>query len=138
MADNIYQDLKKALDQFKSFLHNNMATIKTAYQALRTLVPRIEDLVNGLIDLLGKIRTEIANLDVSHIPGLSEISTFSESAKTLLETAKTLLPDQKAAIDDVLAVTDVVSGLPSVGDVKNDILGLIDTIVTDLENLKKP
>ena len=138
MADNLYQDLKKALADFKSFLDTNVATIKPAYQAVRAVVPRIEDLVNGLIDLLGKIRTEIANLNVTGIPGLDQITTFSQSTRTLLETAQNLLPDQKAAIGEVLAITDVVGGLPSLDDVKNDILGLIDAIVGDLENLKKP
>jgi hypothetical protein len=138
VADNLYGDLKKALDQFKTFLEANLATIKPAYQALRTIVPRIEDLVNGLLDLLAKIRAEINGLDVNAIPGLSEISTFTQSARTLLETAKSLLPDQKAAIDEILAITDVVAGLPSLDAVKQDILGLIDAITTDLENLKKP
>jgi hypothetical protein len=136
VADNLYQDLKNALQEFKDFLHGNIPTIKPAYQALRALVPRVDDLVNGLIDVLGKVRAEIARLDVTTIPHLQDVSTFVTSSRTFLQTAKTLLPNESGAIDEVLAVTDVVSGLPSLDEVKADILSLVDAIVADLNALK--
>jgi hypothetical protein len=137
MADsNLYADLKKALQDFKDFLHSNVATIKPAIQALKSLIPQIGDLLDKLISLMGQLKTEITNLDVSNIPGLSQVSAFTTGIKTLLTTAENLLPNQKPAIDDVLKVTDVVSGLPSLDTVKADILKLIDDIVTDLNSLK--
>jgi len=137
MADsNLYADLKKALQDFKDFLHSNVTTIKPAIQALKSLIPQIGDLLDKLISLMGQLKTEITNLDVSNIPGLSQVSAFTTGIKTLLTTAENLLPNQKPAIDDVLKVTDVVSGLPSLDTVKADILKLIDDIVTDLNSLK--
>jgi hypothetical protein len=138
MADNLYKDLKDALQEFKDFLHGNIGTIKPAYTALKALVPRVEDLIDGLIDVLGKVKTEIGKLDVGAIPGLSELTTFVSSTTTFLNTAKTLLPDQSGAIDDVLKATDVVSGLPSLDDVKGEIDSLIDAVVADLTSLKTP
>jgi archaellum component FlaC len=136
MADNLYQDLKKALQDFKDFLHGNINNIKPAYTALKALVPRVEDLVDGLIDVLGKVKDEIARLDVNAIPHLQDLSTFVTSTTTFLQTAKTLLPDEASAIDDVLAATDVVSGLPSLDAVKADIIQLVDAVVADLTSLK--
>jgi hypothetical protein len=54
----------------------------------------------------------------------------------LLETAKDLLPNEAATIDDVLAVTNVVSSLPSLDAVKDELKQLIDAIVADLNALK--
>lgn len=136
MADNLYQDLKNALQEFKDFLHGNIGTIKPAYTALKALVPRVEDLINGLIDVLQKVKAEIDKLNVGAIPGLAELTTFVGSTTTFLTTAKTLLPDEASAIDDVLKTTDVVSGLPSVADVKGEIDQLIDAVVADLTSLK--
>jgi hypothetical protein len=137
MADsNLYADLKKALQDFEDFLHNNVATIKPAIQALKSLIPQIGDLLDKLISLMGQLKTEISSLDVSNIPGLSQVSAFTAGIKTLLTTAENLLPNEKSAIDDVLKVVDVVSGLPSLETVKADILKLIDDIVTDLNSLK--
>lgn len=138
MADttNLYQDLKKALSDFKTFLDSNVATIKPAIQALKAILPQIGDLIDKLVNLMNQLKTAIQNLNVSSIPGLSQVSQFTTAVKSLLQTAETLLPDQKAAIDDVLGVTDVVSGLPSLDQVKTDILNLIDGIVQDLNSLK--
>ena len=136
MADNLYKDLKDALQEFKDFLHGNIGTIKPAYNALKALVPRVEELVDGLIDVLQKVKAEIDKLDVGAIPGLSELTTFVSSTTTFLTTAKTLLPDQAGAIDEVLKATDVVSGLPSLDDVKGEIDQLIDAVVADLTSLK--
>jgi phage-related protein len=135
-ATNLFQDLKKALQDFKDFLDQNVATIKPAVQALASLVPQITDLINKLIDLMNKLKTEISKLDVNAVPGLDKVSAFTTSTKTLLTTAKSLLPDEAATIDEVLSVADVVSSLPSLDQVKAEILALIDAITTHLNELK--
>lgn len=136
MADtNLYQDLKNALNDFKTFLDTNVPTIKPAVQALKSIVPQIGTLLTSLISLMGKLKTEIQGINVGSIPGLSQIAAFTASAKTLLTTAEGLLPDDKPEIDQVLSAIDVVAGLPSLDTVKADILTLIDAIVAQLNNL---
>ena len=133
----LYEELKDVLEDFKTFLDDNVATIKPAITALASVIPKITDLIDLLIELMGKIKTEIENLDVSSIPGLSEVSEFTDSIKTLLETSKDLLPDDAmGTADDVLEVVNVVSGLPSLDDVKAEIISLIDAIVVHLNSLK--
>jgi hypothetical protein len=134
-SSNLYQDLKNALNDFKTFLDTNVATIKPAIQALKSIVPKVGDLVTQLITLMNKLKTEIQNLNVSNVPGLSQLSGFTGAAQTLLQTAENLLPDDKSDIDAVLSVISVVNGLPSLDTVKQDILTLIDGIITDLNSL---
>lgn len=135
-GSNIYQDLKDVLQDFKEFLDTNVPTIKPAINALASLIPQITELLDKLIELMGKLKTEIQNLDVSGIPGLAEASEFTNKIKSFLEATKNLLPDEADEIDAVLGIADVVTGLPSLDDVKGDILGLIDAIVAHLNNLK--
>jgi ABC-type transporter Mla subunit MlaD len=132
---SLYDDLKNALTDFKTFLDANTDKIKPAIQTLKTIIPQVGDLIQKLIDLMQKLKTAIQNLNVSNVPGLSQLSTFTTAAKTLLQTAEGLLPDQKSSIDEVLSVVDVVSGLPSLDNVKQEILKLIDDIITDLNKL---
>jgi ABC-type transporter Mla subunit MlaD len=135
-ADNLYQELKDVLQDFKDFLDQHVPTIKPAIQALASLIPQIVDLLDKLIDLMGKLKTEIQNLDVGAIPGLGEVSSFTDKVNAFLESSKNLLPDEADTIDDILSVTDVVGGLPSLDEVKTDILALIDAIVAHLNSLK--
>src|SRR5579864_876430 len=135
MATNLYADLKTALSDFKTFLDKNTATIKPAIKALEAVVPQVSGLVTKLVDLMGKMKTEIQNLNVAGVPGLDQISKFTDAITTVLTTAKNLLPDQATNIQDVLNVTSVVTGLPTFDTVKKDILTLIDGIIADLNQL---
>jgi ABC-type transporter Mla subunit MlaD len=133
---NLYQELKDALQELKDFLQQNTATIKPAIQALASLVPQAVTLIDDLIGLLNQVKTEINNLNVSGIPGLSEVSEFTQTVTTFLNTAKALLPNEASTIDEVLGAASVIGSLPSLDQVKQEIIQLIDAIVADLNQLK--
>jgi hypothetical protein len=133
---NLFQELKDVLQDFKDFLDENVATIRPAINALAGLIPQINDLLNLLIGLMNSLRTEIENLDVSGIPGLEEVSMFTTRIRAFLEAARSLLPDQAGTIDEVLGVADVVTSLPSLDEVRAEILALITAITGHLESLR--
>jgi hypothetical protein len=136
-AQNLFEELKAALTSFKEFLDANTATIKPAIQALKSIVPQITELITKLIDLMGKLKTEINNLNPGAVgEGLTKVTEFTNATKTLLTTAKDLLPNEAGTIDDVLGVVNVVSSLPSLDAVKAEIIALIDSIVVNLNQLK--
>jgi hypothetical protein len=133
---NLFEQLKEVLQDFKDFLDENVATIKPAINALAGLIPQINELLDLLIGLMGSLKTEIDKLDVSAIPGIEEVSSFTTKIRAFLEAAKNLLPDEEETIDEVLGVADVVSALPSLDEIKTEILGLITAITTHLTSLK--
>jgi len=133
---NLFQELKDVLQEFKEFLDENVATIRPAINALAGLIPQINDLLNLLIGLMNSLRTEIENLDVSGIPGLEEVSNFTMRIRAFLEAARNLLPEEAGTIDEVLAVADVVTSLPSLDEVRAEILALITAITGHLESLR--
>ena len=137
MADtNLFEELKDVLQDFKDFLDENVSVIQPAVAALKAIIPdQINDLLSKLIDLINKLKTEIENLDVSIIPGLAEASEFTEKIKAFLEAAKNLLPDNTDEINDVLAVADVVTALPSLDEIKTEIIALLDAIIGHLNTL---
>ncbi|WP_020392166.1 hypothetical protein [Kribbella catacumbae] len=134
--ENLFEQLKAVLADFKSFLDANVPTIKPAIQAIASLVPQVNDLLDLLVELLNKLKTELENLDVSTIPGLAEVAAFTGKIPALLDAAKKLLPNETASIESIADVADVVTGLPSVDAVKAEILTLIAGIVAHLNSLK--
>jgi len=134
--DNLFEQLKSVLQDFKDFLDANVPTIKPAIQALASLVPQIVDLLDLLIGLMNDLKTEVQNLDVSAIPGLDQVSQFTGQITTFLDTTKDLLPDQASTIEEIRSVANVVTGLPSLDEVKTEILALIDAITAHLNSLK--
>lgn len=135
-AQNLFEELKAALTSFKQFLDANVATIKPAIQALKSIVPKVTELITKLIDLMGKLKTEITNLNPGVVGDLTKITEFTNATKTLLTTAKTLLPNEAGTIDEVLGVVNVVNSLPSLDAIKSEIIALIDSIVANLNQLK--
>jgi len=136
-APNLFEELKEALTKFKDFLHTNVGTIKPAIQALKSIVPQVTELIDKLIDLMGKLKAEIDKLNPGAVGGgLAKVTEFTNSAKALLETAKDLLPNEAGTINDVLSVVNVVSSLPSLDAIKDELKALIDAIVADLNSLK--
>jgi ABC-type transporter Mla subunit MlaD len=137
MADtNLFEELKDVLQDFKDFLDENISVIQPAVAALKAIIPdQINDLLSKLIDLINKLKAEIENLDVSTIPGLAEASEFTEKIKAFLEAAKNLLPESSDEINDVLSVADVVTSLPSLDEIKTEIIALLDAIIGHLNTL---
>ena len=133
---NLFEQLKTVLAEFKTFLDDNVATIRPAIQAIAALVPQVTELIDLLTDLLAKLKTELNNLDVGAIPGLGEVAEFTAMIPTFLDAAKKILPDEAASIDSIADVASVVTGLPSVDAVKAELIALIDAISTHLVSLK--
>lgn len=133
---NLFEELKAVLADFKAFLDDNVATIKPAIQAIASLVPQVNELIDLLVDLLTKLKTELNNLDVGAIPGLGEVAEFTGKIPAFLDAAKKILPDEAASIDSIADVASVVTGLPSVEAVKAELLSLIDAITAHLNSLK--
>lgn len=137
-AQNLFDDLKKALSDFKTFLDDKKTVIKPAIAPLNQLTGgRVTELLDKLIELLNKLKEEVTKLDPAQIPGLADVTTFTQSVKTLLETSRNLLPDQTSTINDVLSVVDVVGGLQGLTtQVKQEVLDLLQAIIGDLQFLK--
>lgn len=137
MAADLFNDLKDVLQEFKDFLDDKVPVITPAIQALKTIIP---DQINSLLDLLSglmtKLKTEIQNLDVSAIPGLSDAAEFMERIKAFVTAAKALLPDDASDLDAVADAANVIGSLPSLDDVKDEIIALLDAISAHLNTLK--
>jgi hypothetical protein len=136
MDDNIFKELDDLLNEFEAFLNENVPTIKPAIQAIASLFPQVTEVIDKLIELMNKVKTEIENFDVSSIPGLDKATEFINMVKSFLTSAKALLPDEAGTIDDVLEVADVVGSLSGLDEVKQSILDSINAIVTHLNSLK--
>lgn len=136
MATNLYQDLKDLLKEFTDFLDPKVATLKPAIQALAALIPQINDLLTQLVALLGEVKTTVQNLNVGAIEHLDDVTTFTDHIRKFLGEAKKLVPAESSAIDTALGTLDVVGSLPSIDQLRGEIVGLIEHLITTLNGLK--
>ena len=128
METNLFEELKEVLDDFRTFLNDNVDVIRPAIVALTSLLPQLGELVDKLLDLVGKLKQEIENFDLSSIGAgeLGQALEFVDKVTSFLEASKALLPDEADTIDEVLSVANVAGSLPSLDGVKQEILDLLD------------
>ena len=135
-ADNLFQKLRRILQNYKDFLDANVPTLKPALQALSSLIPQISDTIDTLIDLMSELKAIIQNLDVGSIPGLQVLSSFAEKTKAVLLTSRCLLLEQRSEIASVICVSDILESLPHLEEIKGEIIALIEAIIAHLNSLK--
>jgi ABC-type transporter Mla subunit MlaD len=133
---NLFEELKAVLADLKTFLEENADDIRPAIQAIASLIPQVNELIDLLVDLLEKLKKEVDNLDVSGIPGVAQVAEFTGKIPALLDAAKKLLPDETASIEAIADVTDVVTGLPSIEEVKTELSNLLQAIIDLIISLK--
>lgn len=135
---NVFQELKDALADLKQFLTENAATIGPAIKALAEIVPQVNTLIDELTGVLGKLKTEINELNVGGIAGeaLAKLPAFAKSITTVLNTAKTVVPAQASDIDKAVGAVSLVGSVPSLDDVKAEVIQLIDDIIALLDGMK--
>jgi hypothetical protein len=137
MADaTIYEELRDVLKDFHDFLQAKIDIIKPPIQALASKVPQVSDLINKPIDLLAKLKAEIQAINIGVLGDIDQALAFAVKVKGFLEAAKALLPDEAADIDRAINAADIVAGLPTFGNVKDEIIQLIDGIAALLTQLK--
>ena len=106
------------------------------FRALASAVPQVNDLLDKPIELLAKPKTEIQNIDIGALGNIDEALGFAAKVKGFLQSAKALLPDEADEIDKAINAANVVAGLPTFGDIKNELIQLIDQISTLFGQLK--
>lgn len=135
-AYNLFQKLRRILQNYKDFLDANVPILKPAIQALSPLIHQISDAIDTLIDLMSELKAIIQNLDVGSIPGLPVLSSFAEKTEEVLQTSRCLLLEQHSEIDSVICVTDILESLPHLEEIKGEVIALIEAIIAHLNSLK--
>ena len=136
MAVNVYDELKNALVQVNSILEQGTDIIKPAVHALAAVVPQINELLDKVLDLLGRLKVESNKLDVSAIP-VDKVLPFLDGLASLLETSRNVLPaDSKDTIDTASSVINVIKTIPTPEQIKAEVVGLLDSVSGHITALK--
>jgi hypothetical protein len=139
MAVNLFEELKDTLEEFKVFLQDNVATIQPVISALRAIFPdQIGALLNTLIGLMNTLKTEVNNIDLTGISNIDKVAEFAGKITNLVNASRALLPNASDEFDAVSNAASVISSLPTVANIKDEIIALIDTIIGHLNTLNAP
>ena len=138
---NVFEQTRDALKDLDGFLSSEKVTaIKNAIGELLKVAElfidksKINSVFDTLIKLMTDVRAEIAKLDPTKIPGVGDLSEFAKRLTAFLEALKVLVPEAGSVGDaaNLAAVLD----LKPLEEIRDEILGFIDSIVAKLGQLK--
>lgn len=136
MEHNVYYQIRDTVTSLKEFLDGNTQQIKSGIQTMASILPQTKHLIDNLIYLTESLRNTIMTVDAGSIPNLHELSVFGTKINVILHAAMQLLPNEPYTIDDVERTSRVIGDLPSLAEIKGDILGPLDGIIGHLHELK--
>lgn len=138
MADeNVLEQLKTALTDLKQFLTDHQAELTQLVKTAAQLFPPIIQAIDTLIGLLNKLKDEITNLDLGQVQaGLDQVQGFVSITGTLLEAVKKFRPDLADEVAPAEDALNAVGQLPSLGQLKTDLINAINDVVNVLNQLK--
>ena len=139
MADeNLYEELKDALKEFKTFLDLKADIIRPAIQALIAQIKKLGEVIDLLVELMNDIKSEIEALDLGGLEDLlGDVSEFTKQVSNFLDAAADLLPEGSGdTVGDIRSALNVAGSLPSFDQVKGEITKLVDDIVKILNSFK--
>jgi ABC-type transporter Mla subunit MlaD len=132
----IYQELRDSLAEFHQFLADQATTVGPAIRALAGIVPQINDLIDKPIDLLNKLKVEIDKISQLVPAQAQQALEYAQQIKSFVEALRAMLPNESDAIEEVANVADILAGLPTFGQLKEEIKTLINNIITLLQGMK--
>jgi methyl-accepting chemotaxis protein len=133
MANNIYEQLRDALKEFKEFLEKDNGEIKGVLSQVVSNFPPLGGLIKSLLDLLDDLKAEIADL-ADNLEDIDKARSFAKTAQKVVEAGKELLTDSPV-VETVLDVVKVINDIPSLADVQTEIdetIGLIKGHLQDV------
>jgi hypothetical protein len=136
MEQNVYYQMRDTVIGLRDFLDDNAQNVKSGIHTVASIMPQMQHLVDSLIYLMENLRDTIKTIDAGTIPHLHELSTFGAKVNLLLNGAMQLLPNEPHTIDDAERTVRVLSDLPTLGEIKDEILGPLDGIISRLYELK--
>lgn len=136
MEQNVYFQLRDSVRDLMTFLDGNTENIKSAINAMATVMPQMRHQVNNLIYVVENLRDTIANIDTASIPNVNELVTLGAKIDEVLRAAIEFLPDEPDTMIDVKRTTLVLSDLPALGESKGDIVDSLNGIIGHLYELK--
>lgn len=138
MAENPFQELHDLLKELEEFLTTTLTPdVKNLIRSVGALVPQVPELIDLIVDLLGQVDSEIRAIDLT-APGLTEASEFADKVVDVLKATRPFVSSAAgASVDNIVAKAEALSSFSAVGEeLRNAILALIATIVTELNSLK--
>lgn len=131
MAGTIYDELRDALAEFKTFLQAQAATVGPAIKLLAAVVPQINDLIAKPIALLELLKVEIDKISNLVPAEATAALEYAQKLKGFVQALQAILPGEDGTINDVSNVADIIAGLPTLGNLKAE----LDALITDIIGL---
>ncbi|MBI5041831.1 MAG: hypothetical protein HZB57_11735 [Gammaproteobacteria bacterium] len=131
----IYEDLKKNLQGLRNFILNNELTLRSGLETMATVVPQIRHLTGNLVSIMEQFHSTLNGVKKITMNDIELLMAFSGHLQSFL-SGNPLLPAEPEHQGDLVRNTQLLAGLNSLAQMREELAQLTEDIIFQVRGLR--
>lgn len=131
----IYEELKKNLQGLSNFIINNELTLRSGLDTMSTVVPQIRHLTGNLVTIMEQFHSTLDGVKSITLNDVELLMAFSGHLQSFL-SGNPLLPVEPEHRSDLVRNTQLLSGLSSLAQMREELAQITEDIIFQVRGLR--
>ncbi|MBI5462283.1 MAG: hypothetical protein HY941_08880 [Gammaproteobacteria bacterium] len=131
----IYEELKKNLQGLRNFILNNELTLRSGLETMSTVVPQIRHLTGNLVSIMEQFHATLNGVKSITMNDIELLMAFSGHLQSFL-SGNPLLPAEPEHQGDLVRNTQLLAGLNSLAQMREELAQLTEDIIFQVRGLR--
>lgn len=136
MTDSaVYRDVRKNLEVLRNFIINNEQALRSGLESLATVVPQIRHLTGNLVTVMEQFHATLEGVKTITYSDVELLMAFSGHLQKFL-SGNPMLPEEPDSRGDLVHNTNLLSGLSTLAQMREDLVQLTEDIIFQVRGLR--
>jgi hypothetical protein len=131
----IYEEVRKNLQGLRNFILNNEVVLRTGLESMSTVVPQVRHLTSNLITIMEQFHSTLNNVKKITMSDVEMLMAFSGHLQSFL-SGNPLLPEDSADQGDLVRNTQLLAGLNSLAQMREELAELTEDLIFQVRGLR--
>lgn len=131
----VYEDLKNNLELLRNFIINNESALRNGLDSMATVVPQIRHLTGNMVSIMEQFRSTLDGVKSITYSDVELLMAFSGHLQSFL-SGNPLLPDEPEHRSDLVRNSQLLSGLNSLAQMREELVTLTEDIIFQVRGLR--
>ena len=131
----IYEELRTNLQGLRNFIINNELVLRSGLDTMSTVVPQIRHLTGNLVSIMEQFHSTLDGVKKITMTDIELLMSFSGHLQSFL-SGNPLLPTEAEHQGDLVRNTQLLAGLNSLAQMREELAQLTEDIIFQVRSLR--
>ena len=132
----VYDEVHKNLQALRNFLMNNETALRAAIDSLAVVVPQVRHLTGNLVTVMEQFRSTLEGVREITYNDIELLAEFASHLHSFLSSNNPLLPEEPEHRKDLVDSTNLLSGLNSLAQKREELVQITEDIIFQVRGLR--